>query len=67
MLTINISNIPLPAKTSKTCDLKQNHKEFINLFEVEKVRGWFPAKGIMKDGKLGRTVTYFILVNEREI
>ncbi len=56
MLTVNISNIPSPAKTSAACDLKQQHNEFINLFEVEKVRGWFPAKGIMKDGKMGQTV-----------
>lgn len=55
-LTINISNIPSPAKTSKTCELKQQRNEFINLFEVEKVRGWFPAKGLLKDGKMGRTV-----------
>lgn len=56
MLTINISNIPLPAKTSAKCALKQQQNEFVNLFEVEKVHGWFAAKGKMKDGKMGLTV-----------
>ncbi|KAJ6640633.1 Fer-1-like protein 6 [Pseudolycoriella hygida] len=55
MLSINISNIPVPVKTSANCDLMKQTKEFINLFEVEKVRGWFPAKGIMKNGKMGQT------------
>lgn len=59
MLTINVSNIPLPAKTSAICDFKQSRKEFVNLFDVEKVRGWFPAKGIMKDGKMGETVRFY--------
>ncbi|XP_037045765.1 otoferlin [Bradysia coprophila] len=55
VLAINISNIPVPAKTAAACGLKKQQSEFVNLFEVEKVRGWFPAKGITKDGKMGQT------------
>lgn len=58
MATINISNIPSPTKKAATCQLKQHQTEFINLFEVEKVRGWFSVKGMMKNGKIGQTVRF---------
>lgn len=61
VLTINISNIPMPTKTAAACGLKRQPSDFINLFEVEKVRGWFPAKGITKDGKMGQTVRVRLL------
>lgn len=54
-ITINLSNIPKPPKRSAHCKLQQN-TDYVNLFEGERVRGWFPLKGVMKTSKLGLTV-----------
>lgn len=43
-LSINLSNCPIPSETTQKCRLKKNLKR-VNLFDVGKVKGWFPVYG----------------------
>lgn len=59
-LCLNLSHISLPASTAKKCKMNLN-KEFENLFYMKTIKGWFPFQGRLNNGKIGQTVSLFIL------
>lgn len=55
-ITINISNFQMPPDVATKCSTKLRSDNYLNLFSVQQVRGWFPIKGQLKSGKIGQTV-----------
>lgn len=47
--TLNLSNLPAPAPTSKKCRLGKNFVR-LNLFHEPKIKGWFPVIGTGSKG-----------------
>lgn len=43
-LSLNLSNCPIPTTSAKKCRLKKKLRR-MNLFEVGKIKGWFPVYG----------------------
>lgn len=67
-LSLNLSKCPIPSKNHKNCPLK-NEFEILNVFNVRRIKGWFPVYGnddSLEDRAIVQTVRlYCILCNKK--